>query len=103
MASTPARAKRRAPRPDDPLTHFASARGEKCRLDFGLNRVLHAKSGEISQFLDNELLPQVRAAFADYRSADKAEIEKEVDQAIEQAQGLPTSSRGRCLLLRQKR
>ena len=72
-------------------------------LDFGLYRVLHAKSGEISQFLDNDLPPQVRAAFADYRSADKAEIEKEVDQAIEQAQGLPTSSRGRCLLLRQKR
>ncbi|MDE0165039.1 MAG: hypothetical protein OXL36_08080 [Bryobacterales bacterium] len=32
LASTPARAKRRAPRPDGPLTHFASPRGEKCRL-----------------------------------------------------------------------
>ena len=26
------RAKRLAPRPDGPLTHFASPRGEKCRL-----------------------------------------------------------------------
>ena len=32
LSSTPARAKRRAPRPDGPLTHFASPRGEKCRL-----------------------------------------------------------------------
>ena len=31
-SSTPARAKRLAPRPDSPLTHFASPRGEKCRL-----------------------------------------------------------------------
>ncbi len=33
LASTPARAKRLAPRPDGPLTHFASPRGEKCRLE----------------------------------------------------------------------
>ncbi|MCY4588631.1 MAG: hypothetical protein OXB98_21615, partial [Bryobacterales bacterium] len=31
-SSTPARAKRRAPRPDGPLTHFTAPRGEKCRL-----------------------------------------------------------------------
>ena len=31
-SSTPARAKRRTPRPDGPLTHFASPRGETCRL-----------------------------------------------------------------------
>ncbi|MDE0434464.1 MAG: hypothetical protein OXH92_10700, partial [Bryobacterales bacterium] len=41
LSSTPVRAKRLAPfssarlapRPDGPLTHFASPRGEKCRLD----------------------------------------------------------------------
>ena len=33
LSSTPARAKRRAPRPDGPLTHFASPRDEKCRLE----------------------------------------------------------------------
>ena len=32
LSSTPARAKRLAPRPDGPLTHFTSPRGEKCRL-----------------------------------------------------------------------
>ena len=31
-SSTPARAKRLAPRPDGPLTHFVSPHGEKCRL-----------------------------------------------------------------------
>ncbi len=32
LSSTPARAKRLAPRPDGPLTHLVSPRGEKCRL-----------------------------------------------------------------------
>ena len=51
-------------------------------LDFGLYRVLHAKSDEISQFLDNDLLPQVKEAFALYQSADKAELEKELSKVI---------------------
>lgn len=57
-------------------------------LDFGLYRVMHAKSAEVSQFLDHDLLPQVQAAFAKYQSADKAEIEKDLANAIEQAHGL---------------
>ena len=57
-------------------------------LDFGLYRVMHAKSTEVSQFLDKDLLPQVKNAFALYQSADKAEIEKDLNKAIEQAQGL---------------
>ena len=32
LSSTPARAKRLAPRPDGPLTHFVSPRGEMRRL-----------------------------------------------------------------------
>ncbi|MGH9578625.1 MAG: hypothetical protein ACRD3R_14390, partial [Terriglobales bacterium] len=57
-------------------------------LDFGLYRIMHAKSAEVTQFLDKELLPQVQAAFALYKTADKAEISKELAQAVEQAQGL---------------
>ena len=57
-------------------------------LDFGLYRVMHAKSTEVSQFLDKDLLPQVQDAFALYQSADKAEIEKNLSKAIEQSQGL---------------
>lgn len=57
-------------------------------LDFGLYRIMHAKSAEVSQFLDKDLLPQVQAAFGQYKTADKAEIEKELSKAIDQALGL---------------
>jgi adenine-specific DNA-methyltransferase len=57
-------------------------------LDFGLYRIMHAKSAEVSKFLDKDLLPQVKDAFALYKTADKAEIEKELAKAIEQAQSL---------------
>jgi adenine-specific DNA-methyltransferase len=57
-------------------------------LDFGLYRIMHAKSAEVSQFLDRDLLPQVKEAFALYKNADKTEIEKELAKAIEQAHGL---------------
>ncbi|MBT2969626.1 MAG: hypothetical protein KME56_05985 [Candidatus Thiodiazotropha sp. (ex Ctena orbiculata)] len=57
-------------------------------LDFGLYRVMHAKSEEITQFLEQDLLPQVKAAFGQYTTADKAELEKELQKAIEQANGL---------------
>ena len=57
-------------------------------LDFGLYRVMHAKSDEITQFLDKDLLPQVQAAFSQYKTSDKAEIEKELAKAIDQAQAL---------------
>ncbi|MEO7646951.1 MAG: hypothetical protein ABIV11_01775 [Gemmatimonadaceae bacterium] len=40
-------------------------------LDFGLYRVVHARSADLSQFLDKELLPQVYAAFGQYKTADK--------------------------------
>jgi adenine-specific DNA-methyltransferase len=57
-------------------------------LDFGLYRIMHAKAGEVTQFLEKDLLPQVKQAFCLYKSADKAELEKELLKAIEQAQGL---------------
>jgi len=57
-------------------------------LDFGIYRILHARSAEVTQFLDKDLLPQVKQAFAQYRTADKAELEKELAKAIEAAQAL---------------
>ncbi|ABI56888.1 site-specific DNA-methyltransferase [Alkalilimnicola ehrlichii MLHE-1] len=57
-------------------------------LDFGLYRIMHARADEISQFLDRDLLPQVKDAFSHYKTADKAGLEKELQQAIEQANGL---------------
>ena len=57
-------------------------------LDFGLYRIMHAKSGEVTAFLDNDLLPQVKQAFALYQPADKAAMEQELAQAIEQCRSL---------------
>jgi len=57
-------------------------------LDFGLYRIMHAKSAEVTQFLDKDLLPQVKEAFGLYKTADKAELEKELAKAIDQAQAL---------------
>jgi len=57
-------------------------------LDFGFYRVMHARSAEVTQFLEKDLLPQVRAAFAQYQPADKAALEKELAKAIEQARAL---------------
>ena len=51
-------------------------------LDFGLYRVMHAKSAEVSQFLEKDLLPQVQTAFGQYKTADKTEIEKELAKVI---------------------
>src|SRR5436190_238863 len=57
-------------------------------LDFGLYRIMHAKSAEVTQFLDKEFLPQVKQAFGLYKTSDKAELEKELAKVIEQAQNL---------------
>lgn len=38
-------------------------------LDFGIYRIMHAKAGELAQFLERDLSPQVQAAFAGYQSA----------------------------------
>src|SRR2546428_14105131 len=57
-------------------------------LDFGLYRIMRAKSAEVTQFLDKDLLPQGKEAFGLYKSADKVEIENKLAKAIEQAKGL---------------
>ena len=51
-------------------------------LDFGFYRIMHAKSAEVTQFLERDLLPQVQAALSQYQSADKVAIEKELDETI---------------------
>jgi adenine-specific DNA-methyltransferase len=51
-------------------------------LDFGFYKVMHAKSAEVSQFLDKDLLPQVEKALSQYQSADKVGMVKELDELI---------------------
>lgn len=57
-------------------------------LDFGIYRVLHSKSTEVSKFLDEDLLPQVRAALDQFRTADNVEIERDLATAVKQAREL---------------
>ena len=61
-------------------------------LDFGIYRIMHAKSAEVTKFLDEDLLPQVEAAFAQYKTADKSELEAQYRRAIEQAKELGFSN-----------
>lgn len=51
-------------------------------LDFGFYRVMHARSAEVTQFLEKDLLPQVKAAFAQYQPANKTMIENELAKLI---------------------
>lgn len=53
-------------------------------LDFGLYRIMHAKSGEVKKFLEADLLPQVKQSFAQYQSADKAELEAALEKVTSQ-------------------
>ena len=56
---------------------------DQADLDFGIYRIMNARRDEIIQFLDRDLLPQVREAFKQYQSSDKVEIQKELDKVIE--------------------
>ena len=47
LSSTSARAKRLAPRPDGPLTHFASPRGEKYRLTAFFSLRIRQRSSKV--------------------------------------------------------
>lgn len=53
-------------------------------LDFGIYRIMNQKREEVDAFLENDLLPQVREAFALYQSADKVELQKELDEKTAQ-------------------
>jgi len=57
-------------------------------LDFGIYRVIHAKRAEVTRLLDDELLPQIGAAFVDYKSSDKAVLQLELEKAIDQGRAL---------------
>ena len=57
-------------------------------LDFGLYRIMNLKAVEIEEFLDNDLLPQVKTALAGNTADRLAELEKELTQAHERARGL---------------
>jgi adenine-specific DNA-methyltransferase len=61
---------------------------DQADLDFGIYRIMNQKREEVVRFLDKDLLPQVKKAFEAYRPADKAILQEQLDQAIQQANSL---------------
>ena len=54
-------------------------------LDFGLYRIMNLKSAEVVKFLDNDLLPQVRAKLKLAGTEELALLEKEIAKAAKAA------------------
>ena len=63
---------------------------DQADLDFGIYRIMNARRDEILRFLDKDLLPQVREAFADYQLSEKAALQAELDADIKKARELGT-------------
>ena len=61
---------------------------DKPDLDFGFYRIMHAKKSEVTRFLEGDLLPQVKQAFQQYRSVDRATLEQQLTDAERDARGL---------------
>ena len=61
---------------------------DHAELDFGIYRIMNAKRQEITRFLDQDLLPQVRTSLAELGTADRAGLEGELAKAIEQAKAV---------------
>ncbi len=54
---------------------------DQADLDFGIYRIMNQKRDEIVRFLDKDLLPQVKEAFKQYKSADKSVLQERTRQA----------------------
>ena len=57
-------------------------------LDFGIYRIMNFRRDEIKQFLDRDLLSQVRAELATSGNVDRQASQRKLDAAIKQAQEL---------------
>ena len=57
-------------------------------LDFGFYRIMHARSAEVTKFLEQDLAPQIRGALSQYESAERAATEKELADALKSTQAL---------------
>ncbi len=64
---------------------------DRADLDFGIYRIMNHKREEVSSFLDNDLLPQVRDAFAKYLASDTTLMRQRLEELERQAQSLNIS------------
>lgn len=53
---------------------------DQADLDFGIYRIMNQKRDEIEQFLDRDLLPQVKTAFASFEGDDLQSVRDEIDK-----------------------
>ena len=60
----------------------------QAELDFGIYRIMNAKREEITRFLDNDLLPQVREVLQTYEPESRAALAEELEKAKDQAKTL---------------
>ena len=51
-------------------------------LDFGLYRIMNQKRDDVSQFLDEQLLPQVHEILEECQSSDSSNVEQELKETI---------------------
>lgn len=60
-------------------------------LDFGVYRIMNLKSEEVSKFIEEDLLPQVKNGLASYAAEDSVAIKEELDKTVAslRAAGLP--------------
>jgi len=61
---------------------------DKADLDFGIYRIMNQKRKDIEQFLEKDLVPQVKQILAENLSIDKQALQKELDEAIAAARTL---------------
>ena len=61
---------------------------DQADLDFGIYRIMNAKRDEISDYLDNHLQPQVKKILEDASLHDRADLEKQIKEAITAANEL---------------
>ena len=61
---------------------------DRADLDFGIYRIMNPKREEVSSFLDNDLLPQVREAFDKYRASDTALMRERLEELERRAEEL---------------
>src|SRR5665811_599369 len=67
---------------------------DRADLDFGIYRVMNQRREQISQFLDQDLLPQVRDILATLNDDESQRLQRELEQvhAGESAIGVPRGS-----------
>jgi len=56
---------------------------DKADLDFGIYRIINQKRDEINRFLEKDLLPQVKQAFAGYADDGNQDTQGELDKLIQ--------------------